>query len=437
LKYLLILLVFIVINQFEFNVHYYLYLELAFLIFLLADIKMDIQTFMPIANLISLLFFIENSFCLTLIDILFQGQSYAGLNYFSEIPIDKLLPYTFACTIIFHLGLITFKPSMEVLLKIRENLLFKLQWNDFIPFAVLGVIGLVISNLNLSSLNQITFVTFGMLNAAIFGYAFKTKSGLWLKILPVAIQMLLTIRGGMFGDLLIYLVFFVMVLFFQRSRRSLSLFGFVALILIGTVGLAYSQIVKGEIRSENGRKSEFGDAVVNSSSSITPTSVEYYQPILLRLNQAWLVSACIERVEIEKNFQNGNTLLDAFFSAFLPRILFPNKEKAGGKEKVSKYTYLVLNANTSMNIGLVGESFLNFGYYGVLCIFFTGLLYSRFIYFFLKLCSVKSLYLFVLPVFFFVLLGSGTDYLSVLNGIFKNSIIVFGFGYLTSRQIKI
>jgi hypothetical protein len=43
----------------------------------------------------------------------------------------------------------------------------------------------------------------------------------------------------------------------------------------------------------------------------------------------------------------------------------------------------------------------------------------------------------VLPVFFFVLLGSGTDYLSVFNGLLKNSMIVFGLGYLTSRQIKI
>ncbi len=424
-------------NQFDFNVQTYLYLELAFLIFLLADIKRDIQTFIPIVNLFSLLFFIENAFCVTLIEVLFKGKSYAGLNYFSEIPIENLLPYTFACTLIFHLGLLVFSPSVELFYKIRYNIMNKLQWRDFIPFAIMGGVGLVVSSLNINSLNQITFVTFGMLNAAIFGYSFKTKSGVWLKIVPVVIQLLITIRGGMFGDLLIYFVFFAMILFFQRDNRRISIFAFIAVVLMGTVGLAYSQILKGEIRSQNGQSKELKDPTINASSEISPLTLEYYQPILLRLNQAWLVSACIERVGIEKNFQSGETIINAFISALLPRILVPDKEKAGGKEKISKYTYLVLNDNTSMNIGLVGESFLNFGYYGIISIFFTGLLYSRFIYFFLNLCSVKSMYLFVLPVFFFVLLGSGTDYLSVFNGLLKNSMIVFGFGYLTSRQIKI
>jgi hypothetical protein len=86
-----------------------------------------------------------------------------------------------------------------------------------------------------------------------------------------------------------------------------------------------------------------------------------------RYNQGWIINRIMEIVPATEPYARGETLFTAAKAAVLPRILAPDKHKAGGQEYMDRFAGMNFTADsgtTSMNLGYAGEMYANFGYWG-------------------------------------------------------------------------
>jgi len=75
-------------------------------------------------------------------------------------------------------------------------------------------------------------------------------------------------------------------------------------------------------------------------------------------------------------FAHGATLLEDIRAALLPRLIAPDKQQAGGKDNIRRFSGIT-NQNWSSNIGQYGEAYVNFGISGAwLVMLFYGLMIS-------------------------------------------------------------
>lgn len=97
-----------------------------------------------------------------------------------------------------------------------------------------------------------------------------------------------------------------------------------------------------------------------------PKSVDHLNLIDTRLNQDYLIGAAVDYIGSGfAEHARGATFWDAL-AAIIPRALWPNKPVVGGSgDLVSIYTGIRFADGTSVGIGQVLESFVNFGSTGV------------------------------------------------------------------------
>jgi hypothetical protein len=101
-----------------------------------------------------------------------------------------------------------------------------------------------------------------------------------------------------------------------------------------------------------------------------PEDNDHLARIDSRLNQDYLVGAAVAHLELGAvPYADGQTLTDAVLGV-IPRALWPNKPSVGGSgDLVATYTGLRFADGTSVGIGQVMESYINFGTPGVITAF--------------------------------------------------------------------
>ena len=155
----------------------------------------------------------------------------------------------------------------------------------------------------------------------------------------------------------------------------------------------------------------------------------------VRLNQGWIISATMAHVPQREPFANGSTIIEGIETSLLPRIIAPNKAKAGGRENFRKYTGLQIGEHTSMGISIAGEAWVNFGYWGGI---FFMLAWGLFIsWFWNKIHTLSEFYPTILiwsPLLFLQVIKAETEFMVVLNHLIKASALVFGLLWFIKRQ---
>ncbi len=210
--------------------------------------------------------------------------------------------------------------------------------------------------------------------------------------------------------------------------------------VLGIWALALLQNIKGDYRqrvwggSSQASSTSFLGSLQKGITSASFVDKEFYLPLLYRLNQGYIVSAVMEKVPAYEPYAGGSTLATAVRDAFVPRMLNENKEEAGGRQKIPRFTNLVLVGSTSMNIGILGETYANFGKnFGILFLLFYGLLIGLFEKSILSYSLKKPIILVLFPIFFEILVGSGSDFLMAFNSIVKSLMFIIPLLYFFER----
>lgn len=149
-------------------------------------------------------------------------------------------------------------------------------------------------------------------------------------------------------------------------------------------------------------------------------------PIYVRANQGFNIGLVQRRIPNRVDFIGGEHLLLTFISSFVPRIFWPDKPEAGGKENMKLYTGITLKG-WSTNVGPIGEAYGSFGTVGGSFYIFLFGLFIRFSYLrFLRLCTKNSLLFLWMPVLFFqIVYVMETDSLQAFNSLLKGALFIF------------
>ena len=139
---------------------------------------------------------------------------------------------------------------------------------------------------------------------------------------------------------------------------------------------------------------------------------EAVESLIYRISYIDFFSACLDYVPRYVPFQNGKVWGDVVIHIFTPRIIFSDKPIIDDVIHLNKYTGLELvgaEAGTSIGLGYMGDSYIDFGYFMFIPIFLLGFFFGK-IY---KVLLVKSLnllwgYAIILSLYYAVAIETST-----------------------------
>lgn len=253
-----------------------------------------------------------------------------------------------------------------------------------------------------------------------------------LKVLPMVLVIGSIVGSslgdGMFHDLLTWIIFIGAVFAIKyKFGFNTKLIGAVVFILLATT----IQILKGGYRSAIGTSKEAG---IETFASIYDEqnddkgffSFEKLAPSNVRINQGFIITNIMSNVPSKEPFAKGEEMRQIFEAAIMPRILAPDKLRAGDRTIFMKYSGLRIRAGTSMGLSSIGDAYINWGITGgCIFMFFLGLLYSGILNIFAKQ-SIKfpALILFI-PLLFYYPIRPDCELQTILGHLFKACFLVW------------
>ncbi|GIU70080.1 MAG: hypothetical protein KatS3mg002_1316 [Candidatus Woesearchaeota archaeon] len=255
-------------------------------------------------------------------------------------------------------------------------------------------------------------------------------------LLVISYLILNIISGGVFIDLFVWGLF--MATYFTINKPinlflkiSILITGIFTALLIQTIKADYRSIIWNEDNNEEIQEEQvfidLTSAKLQNASSVFED--DNLKNFFSRINQGWILSNVLEHVPQKENFANGSIFFRELQGILLPRIIAPNKITASGKdvkEKFMKYTGRILYGNTTMNIGLIADGYINFGKQGCLIyMLLIGLFINYFIYKIFQLSHNYPTLILWLPILFFYLIRSGNDFYMIMNYLVKSTMILF------------
>ena len=236
---------------------------------------------------------------------------------------------------------------------------------------------------------------------------------------------------GVFHDFLIWLIFgltLILLNFSFKMHTKLLFFalGFFFIIVLQNVKAEYRSLISsGHLTIRERMLTLF-----TSSNKVVYSIGENFtqrklSELNVRLNQGWITSAIFFNVPSNVPFENGKTIVAGIVNSFLPRVLFSDKKNSGGREMYRLYTGIPIDDNTSMGIGLLGEAYVNFGYFAGVFLFLWGVLINRIIWSIYFFSQERNIVLFfMIPLIFNQVIKVETDMITVLNHLVKAIILL-------------
>ncbi|MFN4234181.1 MAG: hypothetical protein ACK4IK_05185 [Bacteroidia bacterium] len=249
------------------------------------------------------------------------------------------------------------------------------------------------------------------------------------------------ISGGVFIDLFIWGLF-IASYFILNKKISTAIK--IAFLVFGAFTALLIQSIKADYRKEiwdddNNEELNEEQVFINLTSAKLENASTIFEEDNLksfysRINQGWILSNVLEHVPKYQDFSNGEIFWRELQGIILPRIIAPNKITASGKDakdKFIKYTGRLLHGNTTMNIGLIADGYINFGQIGCwIYLFFIGLFLNYVLYKINELCKNYPTLIFFIPILFFYVLRTGNDFYMIMNYLVKSSMLLAVFIYL-------
>ena len=188
-------------------------------------------------------------------------------------------------------------------------------------------------------------------------------------------------QGGMFHDLLTWLIFLAIVLTYRyKPNWTLKTIGIVLFALFAI----FIQSIKSGLREQTwlGNKQTSIALVEEVSNNVSVSnggllSMNNLGPNVIRINQGFFLASTMNNVPRNIPHTHGALIMEYLYAAIVPRIFDANKLKSGGHEFTNLYAGLDTVGETSMPLGLFSDAYIDFGKFGaIVCVFFIGLMYG-------------------------------------------------------------
>ena len=315
--------------------------------------------------------------------------AYNGLNeyqfetYQMKVSETEYFSYVMPAVILFIWGLHVNAGRLKgEVLNLASIRLF-IDRSGRLPYVFIAI-GFISSLISIFFSSELAFV-FYLLSSFKFVGVFMLICGTkqlkpWILALVYGSIISSSLAEAMFHDLITWLIMLGAVLAIKYKPsvmlKAATTIGFVALVII-------IQQVKGEYRKKTwgggggGDFESFENVLTSKKENNSLFSFESLADHNVRINQGFIVTNIMNTVPEKVPYADGEELALILEAAFLPRVIAPNKLKAGDRTLFMKYSGMILHKGTSMGLSSVGDGYINFGPIGgSVFMFFWGLLFS-------------------------------------------------------------
>ena len=358
-------------------------------------------------------------------------DAYQYFVYLMKVPEAQYFGYALPAVILFILGLHVNAGMLNGEVVDQERVKIFVKRNPKLPYFFI-IMGFVTSFVSGFFGSELSFVFYLLGSFKFIGLFLMILGSDQLKPLPISIVIgsiiSSSLGSGMFHDLLTWIVFIAAVFGirykFDFKTKLIGAFAFV--VLAATI-----QVMKGAYRTAIGGNS--GQAGVKTFTKLADEKNE--QGGLLnftslaesnvRINQGFIITNIMVTVPDRVPFQNGKQMWQLFEAGVLPRILAPNKLRAGDRAIFTKYSGIPLTAGTSMGLSSLGDAYVNFAVWGgCVFMFLLGLMYNGILQIFYKNSkSYPILILFTALVFYYPI-RPDCELQTILGHLFKSCFLI-------------
>ena len=146
----------------------------------------------------------------------------------------------------------------------------------------------------------------------------------------------------------------------------------------------------------------------------------------IRINQGYIVTNIMQTVPAKVPYEYGAEMMEIVKAAILPRILAPDKLKAGDRDIFMKYSGMPIRKGTSMGLSSLGDAYINFGQFGgVIFMFFYGLLFSEVLNAFFKNSSRYPVLILFTPLVFYYPIRPDCELQTILGHLVKSCFLIY------------
>lgn len=355
--------------------------------------------------------------------------------------------YVFPAVVAFNLGLTLFHPRQTLEKEIAFYLeKYPLKQADFIGWTliVLGFLSQTIGGLITIPaclgfiVTIMTFLRFIGLFYLWFSNGSYIKLAFVIVFIPFVVQI---IQNSIFIDLIVISALFTSAFLMKRefSKRWLYLGAAVAfsfLVILQSIKHSYRAIIW-KTDYEGSEIALFSNMMIEQISNIAELDLKIIgKEVNRRINQGWILGDVLNNTPEEGTLSEVKYFRNELIGILLPRFLFPDKPVVGDKEKFAAFTGWRLGGSTTMNVGILGDGYGNFGYYGgiLFCFGFGAALGLIFSIFYSAAKSRPSV-LFWGVLLFFYAMRAGNDFYIIGNWLFKSGIfILFYFSIFENKK---
>jgi hypothetical protein len=264
-------------------------------------------------------------------------------------------------------------------------------------------------------------------------YVFFSKSFPFKRIILISFGLFIlaaSLRNGMF-TIIAYMGMTMFSFFFLGRKIPMwkKLVSFVAAVFL----IMLIQSIKPEYRKmlrrnyEASKVETFTNLVSERLTNINKfITSEAFFPMHYRANQGFNLALVIRKYPARTPHDNGSRLLVAIASAFVPRVIWPDKPEAGGVANMMYYAGVRI-AGWSTNVGPLGEAYASFGSEGGIIYMMLLGLFIRFAYMrvFIIARKIPLLILWIPVLFYQITYSAENDTLQILNSLIKSAFFIF------------
>jgi hypothetical protein len=194
----------------------------------------------------------------------------------------------------------------------------------------------------------------------------RSKQFTVMLVVLTAFEIMKALQSTIFHPAVFFLLIVCCVVVF--SKRYWPPWRIAVLIMAVTLSIYLLQCIKGDYRAHvNWGIGTRSRALVLYKSFLglmkSPKEIFSEKKIGMamdRFDQSQIVGLIMFRVPKIEPYAKGETILNSIYAALVPRVLAPNKYRAGG-EYFFRFTGYESSPGTSINIGQLGELYANFG----------------------------------------------------------------------------
>jgi len=310
-------------------------------------------------------------------------DEYQYFMYRMKVPEAEYFSYALPAVILFILGLHINAKKLDGELPDIKRIGEYVDQHPKLAYWLIGI-GFGASIIGGFFGSELSFIFYLMGSAKFIGAFLLLLGTKKLKIGPLILiygSIILSSLGqGMFHDLLTWLIMLGAVICIRykpdTTIKLSALAGFIILVIvIQQIKTSYRAATS---KGEAGDFETFSTVVEAQNESGGFFNFENLASNNVRINQGFIITNIMFTVPDKEPYANGAELMQLLEAAFLPRILAPNKLRAGDRSIFMKYSGIRIKKNTSMGLSSVGDAYVNFGTFGgSIFMFILGFIYSE------------------------------------------------------------